>query len=229
MTESLLPGGPVAGVIFDMDGTLTDSESLTDTAILDMLDELGQSSDGLDCRRFHGISWKRIDAELKGRFPALADRDLAADIERRFYHLLVTEPPELIPGARDAFVSCAGLVPTGIATGSTSEAVEHLLDRAKLRAACAAYTSADMYENSKPDPECFLMTAEKLSVDPQQCLVFEDSHVGLLAAKAAGMRAVAITSAGAEPLPQVAKTADFCVADYTELPADFFERLAGNE
>ena len=143
--------------------------------------------------------------------------------------MLVTEPPELIPGAGDAFVSCARLVPTGIATGSTSEAVEHLLDRAQLRDACVAYTSADMYENSKPDPECFLMTAEKLSVDPCLCLVFEDSHVGLLAAKAAGMRAVAITGADAEPLPQVVKTADFCIGDYTELPADFFERLGGSE
>ena len=216
----------IEAVIFDMDGTLIDSEALTDRAVVALLDELGETGEGLDCRQFHGITWKRIDAALKELFPRLATRDLASAIEERFYHLFATEPPQLIGGASAAFAESSRYYPTAIATGSTSDAVEHLLDRARLRSCCTTYTSCEMYEHSKPDPECFLLTAEKLGVKGERCLVFEDSVVGLQAAKAAGMWAVAITSAGGTPPPDaITSLADLTVEDYTRLPIGFFRRV----
>ena len=132
MTQSL-PIEGVEAVIFDMDGTLVDSEALTDRALVELLDELGECAEDLDCRQFHGITWKSIDAELKELFPRLAAQDLASAIEARFYHLFATEPPQLIGGASAAFTESSRHFPTAIATGSTSDAVEHLLDRARLR------------------------------------------------------------------------------------------------
>ena len=218
----------IKAVMFDMDGTLTDSEALTDRAIVALLDELGETGEDLDCRQFHGITWKRIDAALKELFPLLATRDLASAIEERFYHLFTTEPPQLIRGASAAFAESSRYYPTAIATGSTSDAVEHLLDRARLRSCCTTYTSCEMYEHSKPDPECFLLTAEKLGVDGERCLVFEDSVVGLQAARAAGMWAVAITSVSGEPIPETVDLADLTVEDYTRLPPDFFRRVGAS-
>ena len=225
MTQSL-PIEGIAAVIFDMDGTLVDSEALTDRALVELLDELGACAEDLDCRQFHGITWKSIDAELKELFPRLAAQDLASAIEARFYHLFATEPPQLIGGASAAFTESSRHFPTAIATGSTSDAVEHLLDRARLRSCCTTYTSCEMYEHSKPDPECFLLTAEKLGVEAGRCLVFEDSVVGLQAAKTAGMRTVAITAAGGPPASDAINLADLTVEDYSRLPIGFFRRIA---
>ena len=227
MPESLLPIRGVEAVIFDMDGTLVDSEAFTDRSIVALLDGLGESGKDLDCRRFHGITWKRIDTELKELFPRLRGQDLASGIEERFYRLLTTESPQFIGGAKAAFSESSRYFPTAIATGSTSDAVEHLLDRARLRRCCTTYTSCEMYRHSKPDPECFLLTAEKLGVNSERCLVFEDSAVGLQAAKAAGMWAVAITSAGGDPVPEaITAISDHTVVDYTQLPIDFFRRIS---
>ena len=139
MTQSL-PIEGVEAVSFDMDGTLVDSEALTDRALVAGLDELGECAENLDCRQFHGITWKSIDAELKELFPRLAAQNLASAIEERFYHLFATEPPQLIGGASAAFTESSRHFPTAIATGSTSDAVEHLLDRARLRSCCTTYT-----------------------------------------------------------------------------------------
>jgi beta-phosphoglucomutase-like phosphatase (HAD superfamily) len=54
-------------------------------------------------------------------------------------------------------------------------------------------------KRSKPDPECFLLAASKVGVDPARCVVFEDAPAGITAAKAAGMKCIAITSKGHTP------------------------------
>jgi HAD superfamily hydrolase (TIGR01509 family) len=220
----------IKAVLFDMDGTLVDSESLSGQALLALLQDNGIATQGLDLVQFHGVTWNRIATRLLQLFQSLASdsAELASDIEARFQVLFQTQPPELIPGAREAFVAAAGTFPraTTIVTGSESRAVEVLLDRADLRQFCVGYTSCDQYQRSKPHPESYLLAARRLGIPPESCLVFEDSKPGLQAARAAGMRCIAITCGVAERRQQAVLLADDSIDDFTTLPADFFDGIS---
>ena len=207
-----------------MDGTLINSESLTDRGIGELLRQYAIRPGDLDYVQFHGIAWRQIENRLKHLFPALDEVDIAAFLQRRFDELSVVDPPPLLNGARAAFLEAGRHLPTAITTGSDSKAVERLLDSAGLRPACTLYVSCEMHAHSKPHPEPYLLTAEKLGVPADRCLVFEDSAVGLQAAKSAGMKLIAVTQTHPDHLPPD-DCADGVIADYTDLPADFFSRI----
>jgi HAD superfamily hydrolase (TIGR01509 family) len=108
----------------------------------------------------------------------------------------------------------------GLTLAVTSSAVggeiDVILRRLGLREAFAAIVDGSMVVHAKPDPEAYLVTATTLGVAPGDCLVFEDSRVGVLAAKAAGMFCVAIRSAHAR-MPQDLSAADVVVGSFCEL------------
>jgi HAD superfamily hydrolase (TIGR01509 family) len=220
--DALAPISTIRAIVFDLDGTLIDSETLTDRAVAELLAQRGIDPGDIDFLQFHGVTWKRIDVMLKERWPILADTDVLALIERRFVELAALEPPPLFPGAREAFLQASAQVPVAIVTGSGAADVEAFLDRADLRSACAFYLSYEMYSPSKPDPTCYRMASERLALSPNHCLVFEDSHPGLHAAHTAGMGTVAITHSSLPPPPGLA---DLIVENYTQLPDDFFRAI----
>lgn len=217
----------IEGIIFDMDGTLIDSETLTHQSVHRLLDELDIRHECLDDIQFHGITWAAIDARLKSLYPELEHKDLARWLERLFNHYFIKEPPPLITGAKEAFLQAARLFPTAIATSGKASAVERFLDSAGIREACTVYISSEVYRLSKPHPECFLLAAEKLGVRAETCLVFEDSLAGLEAARNAGMRTIAL---GQKPPGDALSTnlADLVIGNYTGLPLNFFASLRTN-
>lgn len=105
------------------------------------------------------------------------------------------------------------LAVTSSAVGSEIDAI---LRRLGMRDAFTAIVDGAMVTHAKPDPEAYLVTARALGVVPGQCLVFEDSRVGVLAAKAAGMYCVAIRSSQAR-MPQDVSAADVVVSSFCEL------------
>ena len=220
----------IRGVLFDMDGTLVDSERQSEQAMLALLTERGRSTDGLDLVQFHGVAWKQIAARLLALYPGVGAGvvQLAGDIEAGFQHLFVTTPPDIIPGALEAFAAAAAAFPgaTTIVTGSEARAVENLLDRTDLHELCTGYTSCDQYQKSKPDPQSYLVAADRLGVAPESCLVFEDSRAGLMAARAAGMCCIAITRGVPERVRQAAELADDAIDDFRDLPDGFFASAA---
>ena len=210
---------PIAAICFDLDGTLMDSERYTDRAVAELLSHHSIYAPNINYMEFHGISWKRLDLLLKERFPALVGADILAFLEKRFYQLSAEEPPPLLPGARAAFLQASAHCPVAIVTGSGAADAEAFLGRADLKEACSFYLSYEMYSPSKPDPACYHLAAERFGLTPDQCLAFEDSQPGLTAARAAGMRTVAVTYASLPPAPGLA---DRVIKDYTNLPANFF-------
>lgn len=74
------------------------------------------------------------------------------------------------------------------------------------------------YEKSKPDPECFLTAAESLGIEPKNCYVFEDSHFGLQAARRAGMKVIGLSTT--LPVAEIADECDYIIKDFLEIQVD---------
>jgi len=213
----------VEAVIFDMDGTLVDSEPFTATSVEALLAAEGIEDPELDPTCFFGRTWQAISDELIARHPQLADRCSPEVLDARFLQCWQQTPPPPIPGALSALAAARACGPTALATSSHRSAVDALLAQLDLEQLLDVIVSAEDFARSKPDPECFLLAAHRLGVDAQACLVFEDSLAGLRAARAAGMQAVAITHRTPD-IDAARELSDLAVSDYRGLPPDFFSK-----
>jgi len=213
---------PVNAVIFDMDGTLVDSEHLTRRTVNAVCRDAGVNGDLLPDARLHGVTWDQIATDLRALFDVLEVTGL--DLHHRCHALALAEPPAPIPGVIQALADArdAGLA-LALATSSNRQAADSLLARPGFEPLTVRVTADDI-THSKPDPEIFLLAATKLGVAPERCLVFEDSLAGLRAANAAGMQSVAVLHSCADP-PTARRLATHAIRDYTHLPQDFFASL----
>ncbi|MET7683960.1 HAD family phosphatase [Streptomyces sp. NPDC005423] len=192
-------------VIFDLDGTLVDSEPNYYEACRQTLAEQGVPGAGgfswADHERYLGISTRETLVLLKRRYglPAPAEELLAAT--DRHYLELARTATRAYPEMR-TFVEllAAGGVPMAVASGSSPAAVEAVLAGTGLDAYLRTAVSAEEVARGKPAPDVFLEAARRLGADPADCVVLEDAAPGVAAAHAAGMRCVAV--------PYVAEQAD---------------------
>jgi HAD superfamily hydrolase (TIGR01509 family) len=158
-------------VIFDLDGTLVDSEPNYYEAGRQTLAEHGVPDfSWADHERYVGISTQETVADWKERYGLRAYPEM-----RRFVEMLAAED-----------------VPMAVASGSSPEAIEAVLTGTGLDAGLRTVVSADEVAHGKPAPDVFLEAARRLGADPADCVVLEDAAPGAAAAHAAGMRCIAI-------------------------------------
>ncbi len=177
-----------------MDGVLTDSEPLINQAAMKMFRERGLVVQPEDFLPFVGTGENRYIGGVaeKYRFPL----DIAA-AKKRTYEIYL----DLVPARLEAFPGAQALVHTCRQAGLRT-AVASSADRIKIEANLHkinlppgewdAIVTAEDVTHKKPDPAIFLAAAHKLAVPPQSCVVIEDAINGVQAAKAAGMRCVAV-------------------------------------
>ena len=103
-------------------------------------------------------------------------------------------------------------IPVGVASSSPRERLHRTLTRAGLLDAFDVTVAGDEVEHGKPAPDMFLLTAERLGVPPEQCIVIEDSPPGVQAGLAAGMHTIGVSRTGA-PLAGADRVVDFLTAD----------------
>ena len=216
----------IEAVLFDMDGTLVNSEPLSWRAIESACVKRGVSPEKWDPASFHGVTWNAIAQTLSRELPEGGEPFSAAELQVEFHRLHRVEPPPLIEGAHAALLSARKSGRTAICTSSQRQSLESLLHRLKMLDLLPASVSAEDCTRSKPDPQGYRLAADRLEVSPSRCLVFEDSLAGVQAARSAGMSVVAIVGPNGYSSP-VAREADGAIADYSELPEDFFVRLSG--
>lgn len=215
----------ISATFFDMDGTLVDSETLTEPAIAAVCREYGVDDVGLDCTRFFGVAWLEIERALKTRHPDLKGRSgIAGRLHEVYHEMLVETPPPLIRQSRESVLAANSLMPTAIVSSSRRASIEETIRRMDIASAISFYAGAEDYENSKPAPDGYLKAASVLQIDASECLVFEDSIAGLQSAKNAGMQVVAITHR-CNDMRTAREIADLAVADYSELESDFFRQV----
>lgn len=206
--------------IFDMDGTLIDNcrwhvlawrefahRHGRDISEKDILDWMGATSAYYMNRIFDREVPPDECAELTKEKESLY-RSLYAP------HMKMPDGlGEMLQDARKRGIKLA------IATGGSIDNVDFILDGLKVREMFDAVVDASQYKNGKPAPDCYLVAASRLGMTPADCLVFEDAVGGVRAAKAAGMKVVAITATVSREALSTAEP-DRIISSFTEFTPD---------
>lgn len=186
-----LPPGSFQAYLFDCDGTIADSMPLHYIAWKKALGEWNCEFEEKLFYAWGGMPIADIIATLnKQRGLNMPVEEVARRKENLYYELL----PQLkaVPEVVEHIEAEHGKLPFAVVSGSTREAVTASLSTLDLLDRFEALVCAEDYKRGKPDPEAFLLAAEKLGVAPQDCLVFEDTDMGIQAATAAGMASVRV-------------------------------------
>jgi beta-phosphoglucomutase family hydrolase len=186
-----LPVGKFDAYLFDCDGTIVDSMPL------------------------HYVAWKRALAEWNCTFDEQLFYALGGTPTREIVSLLnkqqgLSMPPEAVANRKEDLYyeqfsqltaisevvehieNQFGKIPFAVVSGGTRASVSASLRTVKLLDKFDVLVCAGDYKRGKPDPEGYLLAAEKLGVTPRSCLVFEDTDMGIQAADAAGMASIKI-------------------------------------
>jgi beta-phosphoglucomutase-like phosphatase (HAD superfamily) len=185
---------PFSACLFDLDGTLMDSETLWVEATIGFLAARGISVSHDEAQELvYGRSWHDVHRDICARWPSVAQPLPAMEAAMRpAFRRLRAERDIRIPGSLALLRRLAADYPVGIVSGSSRTEVDEGIRYLGIGDALALALAADDYAPGKPDPACYLLAARTLGVDPGACLVFEDSAVGVAAARAAGMACVAL-------------------------------------
>jgi HAD superfamily hydrolase (TIGR01509 family) len=184
----------IDAIIFDMDGLLVDSEPLWRIAEIETLTAVGVPITEEDAVQTTGLRTDEVVELWYSRYP-WSDPPKKA-IEARIITRLIAltrERGKLMPDVREALqaVSEAGY-PLAIASSSSSEIITAVLDTFDIAAYFQVVQSAEHEQYGKPHPGVYIEAARRLNVTPWRCLAFEDSPNGVIAAKAARMRCIAV-------------------------------------
>ncbi len=209
----------IEAVVFDLDGVLLDSEQVWDAVREELARERGGRYGERDQRAMMGMSspeWSRYMHEVVG-LPEPPE-EINAEVVRLMLARYRERLP-LIPGAVAAVERLAVRWPLALASSSNLDLIEAFLDASGLRGRFRAWVSSEEVGRGKPAPDVFLEAARRLGIAPGRCAAIEDSANGLRAAKAAGMRVVALPNAHYPPAPEALALADAVVATPAELTA----------
>ncbi len=181
-------------IIFDMDGVLVDSNPYHLQKWRDFLNEHGIPYDEAALPK--QILGPRNDTAFRMFFGAQISKEeshrLGEELEAKFRRIFAPHAKPL-PGLTELVEAChAAGIPMAVASSAMCKNVEFVVDAVGLRPYFHAMVSGDEVTHSKPDPEIYLTAARKLGADPPSCVAFEDSFVGVEAAKRAGMKCVAL-------------------------------------
>jgi HAD superfamily hydrolase (TIGR01509 family) len=186
-----LPEGSFKAYLFDCDGTIADSMPLHYRAWKQALAEWNCEFDEELFYAWGGMPVAEIIATLNQRHGLSMPVEAVAHRKEKLYFELL---PELKPvsDVLEHIEAKPRGIPFAVVSGSTRESVTASLISLNLLDRFDAMVCAGDYQKSKPDPEAFLLAAARLGVAPGDCLVFEDTDMGIQAAQAAGMASVKV-------------------------------------
>jgi beta-phosphoglucomutase-like phosphatase (HAD superfamily) len=180
-------------ILFDLDGTLIDSMPLHNEAWIEVLSENGFSISEVVLTEYTGVPNFKTVQIFNERFGwSLDPAKIALQKEDRFLEKLkgVKTIDVVVQVAKDHF----GKIPMAIVTGSVKTPALKLIKMLDIEKYFTVVITAEDTKNHKPDPEPFLLGAERLGVNSDRCLVFEDGELGIQAAKAALMKVIKVVA-----------------------------------
>ena len=206
-------------VIFDMDGVVVDTEPIHTTAEKSVLNDIGIDITLEEIRKYAGAASNVWFKEVLKRHSKVAD---VYELKRKKFDIVyenLEKDIPVVPGVLELIDSLGrNGIRLALASGSPKEFVNFIVSRLNLNEKFDEVIGLGDYSKSKPDPESFLLASRKLGVDPKDCVVVEDAHLGVLAAKNAGMKCVGFINenSGNQDLLE----ADLIVDDLNELTLD---------
>jgi HAD superfamily hydrolase (TIGR01509 family) len=196
-------------VVFDMDGLLIDTEWPDYQSWQEAFQECGSDLPLEDWVGHVGV-WgmgKTVSERLADLRGAGLDLTALQARRRERYHCLVREAMHPLPGVRELIAELAAHgIRRAVASASDAEWVAFVLDGLELRPWLDVVVTGEEVGARKPAPDVYLRAAERLAVEPWECVALEDSCVGVQAARAAGMRCVAVPN-------RLTRHHDFTAAD----------------
>jgi len=215
----------VKGCIFDLDGVIVDTAKYHFLAWKKLADQLNIAFTENDNERLKGVSRMdsleiileigkvRLTGEKKRKYAQLKNEWYVGYISRM-------TPDEILPGSIEFINEIKG---AGIRTaiGSASKNTPMILERLGIKYLFDAVADGNSVEKAKPDPEVFLAAARMISVNPGDCVVFEDAAAGVQAALNAGMTCVGIGS------ERILKEAHYIVPGLYEMNLEILNKIHG--
>ncbi|KAF0676614.1 HAD family hydrolase [Profundibacterium mesophilum] len=186
-------GRPFAAEIFDLDGTLLDTESLGLEAGIEALAELGHNVDAATMRGLIGLDSPTALAVLSRHLGVVLEQERTMSHWRAAMARRCRSGVPVMEGALALLdrIDALGL-PRAVATNSRTQGAVSKLEASSLAGRFEVVIGFEQVARGKPAPDVFIEAARRLGIAPARCLVFEDSDVGTRAALAAGMTVVQI-------------------------------------
>lgn len=203
---------PAKLAIFDMDGTIADSEKIAQRVTIDYFKSKGITINKREQKDVFGLNWKDLVREILKRNGMEYSQSLKDTLKERYVRTMRKEV-EAIPGAHNMLGLLKKKIPLALATNSRYREVEIICAKLDFDKYFNLKLARDHVKNAKPDPEIYLKAADNFNTEPEECIVFEDSVIGIKAAKAAGMSCIAITNTYE---PDFLKAADLIIESYDE-------------
>jgi beta-phosphoglucomutase len=181
-------------VIFDWDGTLADTRLAVVASFQKALKEINCNiSDEFIERRIGTGSAETFREILRSTKTPFDEALIKRLVERKIQtEIELASWVKLFPGALALLEALQGKIRLGLASMNNRRVITHLLNQMSIRSYFDAVLTADDIAHSKPNPEIFLKCASQLKSAPDKCVVVEDSIFGVNAAKAAGMKCIAV-------------------------------------
>ncbi len=217
---------PFAALVFDMDGTLTDSESWWDEVRRGLAAEDGVAWPPTATTDMMGMSTPEWATYLSGTVGLSSTPEQSA---RRTIDAMAARYRErgvpLLPGARDAVPRLAAALPLGLNSSSPRQLIDTVLSEMGWDDLFTATVSTEEVARGKPAPDGFLECARLLGADPARCVAVEDATNGLRSAMAAGMTTVAVPPHFHPPAADVLAACDAVVHSLDDLTLEFLQQL----
>ncbi|WP_273275840.1 HAD family hydrolase [Maribacter polysiphoniae] len=214
----------ITTIIFDMNGVITDDEDCHELATERAFKEIGFEMSPEIYRKFclgrTDVSAFKDIMETYG-IAHVEINDLMAS-KTRYYTVSVKDNLKIFDGVLDLIKRLHENYNLALTTSSTYEEASAVIDLLILHPYFEVVVTSQDVQKGKPDPEPYVLTAEKLGVQPDRCLVIEDSENGVKSAKAAGMACVAITNS---EKPDRLTLADRIISAYSDITVDFISKF----
>ncbi|NRB44214.1 MAG: HAD family phosphatase [Verrucomicrobiales bacterium] len=187
------------GALFDWDGVIIDSHNQHEKSWSKLAEEENEVLPDNFFKMTFGMRNENIIPNFFGNWIDVTNQEevtrLADRKEEIYREIIISDGIEPLPGVRDLLQSLRSEeIACSIASSTPIANIETVMGMIGLSDYFDAITAAEDVSNGKPNPEVFLKAAEKIKVDPKNCVVFEDAHVGIEAGLAANMQVIAVAT-----------------------------------